>query len=243
MTVILSILVINTTVISTTVLIVVVSDFLQLSFVSSALIKRKTKISLKSNVPLSLPSVCLDACSDAAQPRRTAATSWPQQERGRVSLRSHELHLLTPVFYSHHLLSVFISFLIFASLIFPFPTHSPPSLPVWLPFTSSHLPLPFSFFLCSNQSGNRMKYGKASIHYHCQGTYSRNHFKERKKVPHTLKVRTEHSWDIKPRYSQECERRQHTLRVLGRLQFWQVQINTALPVQTQETRHSLTMQF
>lgn len=94
------------------------------------------------------PLCVLDDCSDAAQPRHISATSWPQQEHRNVSLsvslRSHVLHLLTPGFYSHHLLSVFISFLIFASVVFPFPSHS---LPLWLPLTSSHLPLSSTLFL------------------------------------------------------------------------------------------------
>lgn len=99
------------------------------------------------------------------------------------SQHSHGLHLMTPVFNSHHLLSVFISFLISAFLIFLFPTHQP-----------SIAPGLTSFYIISSSS---LFLSHRTVWKSCQIwrdlTTLLIYFKKKSSEPHTLKVRVQYS--------------------------------------------------
>lgn len=88
-------------------LIVVVSDFLCLSFLICMIVKRKMQKYNRNRTSLSSP---LCAWMPAIRLHSRKLQQWPNDPSKSIVvslsfyLRSHDLHLMTPVSYSHHLL-------------------------------------------------------------------------------------------------------------------------------------------
>lgn len=221
-------------------LVFVVSDFLWMSFVSCMRIKGKmlknitvhirTRPSLWSPLCVWMLAVTLHSRDIQQRPSDLSKSAVRALSFCQCS---HDLHLMTLAFYSHHLLCFY--FLPDLCLSHLSVSYTPTFHPSQFDFLLHHLI--FLPLLSLSELQNWLEIWNMKRHIS------------------TLLIQLKKQTNVRTTHTegQSTVQLMHRLKIqsrvwnkaagLGRLQVWQVQINTALSAQAQETCHSFAMQL